>query len=190
MVTYFRRASVYATMTHYESSNQVISQTWARLIGERDRIYETIMDKSSNPSLQSFVQHFGSDAIDASLLMMSQVSFLSPRDPRLSGTLHRVMKELVSDSLVHRYRIGQSADDGLTGTEGTFSACTFWLVETLANADRVDEARLIFERMLTYANHVGLYTEETGASGEALGNFPQALTHLALISARSTWTPR
>jgi len=154
-----------------------------RLRTERDRIYEAIMEKGWNPARNSFVQHFGSSAIDAANLLMPQVFFISPKDPRMRRTLNLVMKELVSDSLVHRYRIGEGADDGLAGKEGTFSMCTFWLVEALASAGRMDEARFIFEKMLTYANHLGLYAEQIGPSGEALGNFPQALTHLALISA-------
>ena len=93
------------------------------------------------------------------------------------------MEELVSDSLVHRYELGRAAGYGLSGDEGTFSICTFWMVEVLARAGRLDDARLLFEKMLTYANHLGLYAEQTGTSGEALGNFPQAFTHLALISA-------
>jgi GH15 family glucan-1,4-alpha-glucosidase len=99
------------------------------------------------------------------------------------GTLNRTIAELVSDSLVHRYEIGRGSGDGLTGREGTFNMCTFWLVEALTRAGRVQEARFIFEKMLTYANHLGLYAEETGPSGEALGNFPQAFTHMGLISA-------
>jgi len=93
----------------------------------------------------------------------------------------------VSDSLVYRYN-PEEAPDGLSGTEGTFNLCTFWLVEALTRAGKVDRkrldrARLIFEQMLSYANHLGLYAEETGSSGEALGNFPQAFTHVSLISA-------
>ena len=106
-----------------------------------------------------------------------------PNDPRMLGTMDRTMEELVSDSLVHRYEIGKGAGDGLTGGEGTFSMCTFWLVEALARSGRLEEARFIFEKMLTYANHLGLYAEEIGPSGEALGNFPQAFTHMGLISA-------
>jgi GH15 family glucan-1,4-alpha-glucosidase len=131
----------------------------------------------------SFVQHFATDAVDASNLIMPLVFFLSPTDPRMRGTLDRTMAELVSDSLVHRYEIGRGAGDGLTGSEGTFNMCTFWLVEALARAGRAEEARFIFEKMLTYANHLGLYAEETGPCGEALGNFPQAFTHIGLISA-------
>ena len=91
-------------------------------------------------------------------------------------------RELVSDSLVYRYDPA-AAPDGLRGAEGTFTICSFWLVEALTRAGRLDEARLAFEQMLGYANHLGLYAEQTGPTGEALGNFPQAFTHLALISA-------
>jgi GH15 family glucan-1,4-alpha-glucosidase len=99
------------------------------------------------------------------------------------STLDAIGAELVSDSLVYRYDVGMAASDGLDGEEGTFSICSFWWVEALARSGRLDEARLAFEKMLTYANHLGLYAEEIGTSGEALGNFPQAFTHLSLISA-------
>ena len=154
-----------------------------RLATERDRIYEAIMTRGWDTERQTFVQHFATDAVDASNLIMPLVFFLSPTDPRMRGTLDRTMAELVSDSLVHRYEIGKGAGDGLTGSEGTFNMCTFWLVEALARAGRAEEARFIFEKMLTYANHLGLYAEETGPCGEALGNFPQAFTHIGLISA-------
>ncbi len=123
---------------------------------------------------------------------MPLVFFISPTDPRMLGTIDAINRSpavggLVSNSLVHRYDTGTTAD-GLTGDEGTFNMCTFWLVEALTRAGRFDrtrlnEARLMFEKMLSYANHLGLYAEETGPTGEALGNFPQAFTHLALISA-------
>jgi GH15 family glucan-1,4-alpha-glucosidase len=109
--------------------------------------------------------------------------FISPADPRILSTLQRVQEELVSDSLVHRYEMGRAVDDGLPGAEGSFSICTFWMVEALSRAGRLDEARFIFETMLTYANHLGLYAEEVGPTGEALGNFPQALTHPGLLNA-------
>lgn len=150
---------------------------------ERDRIYERIMDRGWSEKRKTFVQYFGTEALDASNLLMPLVLFISPTDPRMLDTLDRTMEELVSDSLVYRYEIGKGAGDGLTGKEGTFSICTFWLVEALTRAGRLDDARFIFEKMLTYANHLGLYSEEIGPSGEALGNFPQAFTHLSLISA-------
>src|SRR6266568_238600 len=155
----------------------------ARLLAERDRIYEAVMTHGWNAERRTFVQYFGTDALDAANLIMPLVFFISPTDPRMIGTLNRTMAELVSDSLVHRYEIGRGAGDGLTGREGTFNMCTFWLVEALTRAGRLEEARFIFEKMLTYANHLGLYAEETGSSGEALGNFPQAFTHMGLISA-------
>jgi GH15 family glucan-1,4-alpha-glucosidase len=158
----------------------------------RDEIYEEIMAKGWNSDRESFVQQFGGDALDAANLMMPLVFFLSPSDPKMLKTLDAIHKPpeeggLVSNSLVYRYNRNESAD-GLQDGEGTFNICTFWLVEALTRAGRTDpskleEARLIFERMLGYANHLGLYAEETGPSGEALGNFPQAFTHLALISA-------
>jgi GH15 family glucan-1,4-alpha-glucosidase len=150
---------------------------------ERDNIYEAVMTKGWSAERNAFVQYFGTDALDASNLIMPLVRFISPTDPRLLGTLDRTMEELVSDSLVYRYEIGKGAGDGLSGSEGTFSMCTFWLVEALTRAGRLDEARFIFEKMLGYANHLGLYAEEVGATGEQLGNFPQAFTHLGLISA-------
>jgi GH15 family glucan-1,4-alpha-glucosidase len=155
----------------------------ARLLAERDRIYEAVMTRGWDAERRTFVQYFGTSALDAANLIMPLVFFVSPTDPRMIGTLNRTIAELVSDSLVHRYEIGRGAGDGLTGREGTFNMCTFWLVEALTRAGRVEEARFIFEKMLTYANHLGLYAEETGPSGEALGNFPQAFTHMGLISA-------
>jgi len=154
-----------------------------RFQSARDRIYETIMTQGWNAKRKSFVQFFGSDALDASTLIMPLVFFISPTDPRMQQTIDRIMDELVSDSLVYRYGIGLAAEDGLTGHEGTFNMCTFWLVEALARAGRLDEARFIFEKMITYSNHLGLYAEETGPAGDALGNFPQAFTHMGLISA-------
>lgn len=154
-----------------------------RLARERDRIYQEIMTKGFNDKNNSFVQYFGTDALDASNLLMPLVFFISPTDRRMQGTLDATMKDLMSDSLVYRYQIGKGAGDGLSGEEGTFCMCTFWLVEALTRAGRLEDARMIFEKMLTYANHLGLYAEEIGPSGEALGNFPQAFTHLGLVSA-------
>ena len=94
-----------------------------------------------------------------------------------------ILEELASDALVFRYRVGEAADDGLGASDGTFSVCSFWFVECLARAGQVERARLLFEKMLGYANHLGLYSEELGHHGEHLGNFPQAFTHLGLISA-------
>jgi GH15 family glucan-1,4-alpha-glucosidase len=151
-------------------------------LGKRDAIYEQIMTRGWHPKRKAFVQHYDTEYLDASVLMMPLVKFIAPTDPRWLSTLDAISEELVADSLVYRYNAGASPD-GLRGDEGTFSICSFWYVEAMARAGRVDEARLAFEKMLTYANHVGLYSEEIGPSGEQLGNFPQAFTHLALISA-------
>ena len=158
----------------------------------RDTIYEEIMQKGWSESRKAFVQRYGSETLDAANLMMPLVFFVSPTDPRMLKTLDAINKSpeqggLVANGLVYRYNVNET-EDGLDGEEGTFNICTFWLVEALTRAGRVDsarldEARLMFEQMLGYANHVGLYAEETGHHGEALGNFPQAFTHLALISA-------
>ncbi|MGP4003651.1 glycoside hydrolase family 15 protein [Streptomyces sp. 8N706] len=152
---------------------------WAR---ERDTIYRRIMDRGWSPERRAFVQHEEGDVLDASLLMMPLTKFVSPTDPKWLSTLDALGEELVSDSLVYRYD-PQASPDGLRGEEGTFSICSFWYVEALARAGRRDDARLAFEKMLTYANHLGLYAEEIGHTGEQHGNFPQAFTHLALISA-------
>ena len=149
----------------------------------RDTIYEEIMMKGWNAKRGAFVQHYGTEALDASNLIMPLTFFIAPTDPRMLKTLDATLDTLVSDSLVYRYQIGKGASDGLSGKEGTFSICTFWLVECLTRAGRVHEARLIFEKMLSYANHLGLYSEQIGPRGEALGNYPQAFTHLSLISA-------
>jgi GH15 family glucan-1,4-alpha-glucosidase len=148
----------------------------------RDEIYNQIMTKGWHEQRQAFVQHYETDVLDAGVLLMPLCKFIAPTDPRWLSTLDAITKELVSDSLVYRYNI-EASPDGLEGDEGTFSICSFWYVEALARAGRLDEARLAFEKMLTYANHLGLYAEEIGLTGEALGNFPQAFTHLALISA-------
>ncbi|MET7764473.1 glycoside hydrolase family 15 protein [Streptomyces sp. NPDC005393] len=148
----------------------------------RDTIYRRIMERGWSPERRAFVQREGEDVLDASVLMMPLAKFISPTDPKWLSTLDALGEELVSDSLVYRYD-PRVSPDGLRGEEGTFSICSFWYVEALARAGRVDDARLAFEKMLTYANHVGLYAEEIGRTGEQLGNFPQAFTHLALISA-------
>jgi GH15 family glucan-1,4-alpha-glucosidase len=149
---------------------------------QRDLIYQQIMEKGWNPKRRAFVQHYGSDVLDASLLMMPLVGFVVPTDPLWQSTLDAMDTELVSDSLVYRYNPSASPD-GLRGSEGTFSMCTFWYVDALARSGRLEQARLVFEKMLTYANHVGLFAEEIGLTGEQLGNFPQAFTHLSLINA-------
>jgi GH15 family glucan-1,4-alpha-glucosidase len=153
-----------------------------RWASTRDAIYHQVMAKGFHPKRGAFVQHYDTEVLDASILLMPLTKFVAPTDPLWLSTLDAITEELVSDSLVYRYNV-EAAPDGLAGDEGTFSICSFWYVEALARAGHVDEARLAFEKMLTYANHVGLYSEEIGATGELLGNFPQAFTHLALISA-------
>ncbi|HUB41506.1 MAG TPA: glycoside hydrolase family 15 protein [Streptosporangiaceae bacterium] len=148
----------------------------------RDAIYREIMQRGWSASRRAFIQHFGDDVLDAAVLMMPLAKFVSPTDPKWLETLGALGTDLVSDSLVYRYD-PQASPDGLRGTEGTFSICSFWYVEALTRAGRVNDARLAFEKMLTYANHLGLYAEQISRTGEQQGNFPQAFTHLALISA-------
>jgi GH15 family glucan-1,4-alpha-glucosidase len=150
----------------------------------RDAVYEEIMERGWSPERQAFVQYYGGDVLDASNLLMPLVKFIGPRDPRMLSTLDAIQAELVSDSLVYRYDPRRASDDGLGGeAEGSFSLCSFWLVECLTRAGRLDEARLVFEKMLTYASGLGLFAEQVSDTGDALGNYPQAFTHLGLISA-------
>ena len=156
-------------------------ELWLR---ERDAIYEAIMTRGWNPERNAFVQAFGSDSLDAANLLMPLVFFISPTDPRMLSTIDAVMRDLTSDGRVQRYDVNDAAEDGLGGQdEGSFNMCTFWLVEALTRAGRLDEARFMFERMLGHANHLGLFSEQLGPTGEALGNFPQAFTHLSVVSA-------
>lgn len=150
----------------------------------RDAIVDDIYANFWNEKLGSFVQYKGSDTLDAATLLMPLVRFISPTDGQWLSTLSAIERELAVDTLVFRYRSNERLE-GLRGSEGSFTACSFWYIECLARAHRIDEARLLFEKMLAYANHVGLYAEELGPNGQHLGNFPQALTHLALISAAS-----
>ena len=150
----------------------------------RDAIYRDVFRSFWDSERQAFVQRKGATTLDAATLLMPLVKFISPTDPRWRSTLRAIEADLVDDSLVYRYRLdGDSAPDGLTGEEGTFSICSFWMVECISRGGDLDKARFFFEKMLGYANHLGLYAEELGPSGEHLGNFPQAFTHLALISA-------
>jgi GH15 family glucan-1,4-alpha-glucosidase len=150
-------------------------------IGQRDAIYQEVMQKGWNAEKGSFVEHYGSGALDASLLLMPVTQFVGPTDPRWLATLDRIQNELAHDTLVDRYEAADA--DGSATEEGTFNVCSFWLVECLTRAGRLDEARLALEKMFSYANHLGLYAEKLGSSGEALGNFPHAFTHLSLITA-------
>ncbi|MGE0057426.1 MAG: glycoside hydrolase family 15 protein [Dehalococcoidia bacterium] len=148
----------------------------------RDSVYSQIMNRAWHEGRRAFVQHYETDVLDASLLYMPLVGFISPLDPMWQSTLKAMDEELVSDSLVYRYNPSASPD-GLRGSEGTFSICTFWYIDALARSGRLEEARLTFDKMMTYSNHLGLFSEEIGPTGEQLGNFPQAFSHLALITA-------
>jgi GH15 family glucan-1,4-alpha-glucosidase len=153
-----------------------VPEHWTKV---RDEIYRQIHGEFWNEELQSFVQTKGGSTLDAASLLAPLVRFISPTDPRWLSTLKLIEEKLVDDSLVYRYR----TQDGLTGSEGTFCMCSFWFIECVAKSGDVEKARFLFEKMLGYANHLGLYPEELGPSGEHLGNFPQAFTHMALISA-------
>jgi GH15 family glucan-1,4-alpha-glucosidase len=153
----------------------------------RDQVFEEVMTRGWSDARRAFVQAYGSESLDASNLIMPLVFFTSPLDPKMLATLAATRLPpkrggLCSDGLVYRYDAARGLD-GVGGAEGTFNMCTFWLVEALTRAGLLDEAQLLFERIVGYANHLGLFAEQTGPSGEALGNFPQALTHVALISA-------
>jgi GH15 family glucan-1,4-alpha-glucosidase len=148
----------------------------------RDEIYKNIYEKFWNPKLKSFVQYQGAQTVDASSLLL-MMKFINPTDPRWIATLKVIEKNLVEDSLVYRYNPEKAASDDMTGREGTFSTCSFWYVECLARAGDLKLARFIFEKALGYSNQLGLYAEQLGSCGEHLGNFPQALSHIALISA-------
>jgi GH15 family glucan-1,4-alpha-glucosidase len=163
-----RRRGLPANLVHWEKA--------------RDTIYRQIMQRGWSDTRQAFIQHYDDDVLDAAVLMMPLAKFISPTDPKWLSTLDALTSDLVSDSLVYRYD-PEASPDGLRGEEGTFSICSFWYVEALTRSGRIDEARLAFEKMLTYANHLGLYAEQISRTGEQQGNFPQAFTHLALISA-------
>ena len=184
-----RKAFTYSRMMEWVAFERALRIARQRgLPAPRDRwhkvaddIYEQVQRDGYDAKRGVYIQSFEDARLDASNLLMPMIKFLGAGDPRFLRTLDETMRTLVSDSLVYRYEPGP--DDGLEGMEGTFSMCTFWLVEALTRAGRIGEARLIFEKMLTYASPVGLFSEELGPSGEALGNFPQAFTHIGCISA-------
>src|SRR4030095_966714 len=165
------------------ANRRSIPASFSRWYEVRDTIYRDIYERFWDPARRGFVQYPGAATFDAAALLMPLVRFVSPTDPRWVDTLRGIEQELVSDSLVYRYRLGESFSDGLTGQEGTFSMCSFWYVECLSRMGDLPKARFFFEKMLGYANHLGLYGEELGPRAQHLGNFPQAFTHLALISA-------
>ncbi|MGZ0702776.1 glycoside hydrolase family 15 protein [Pseudomonas piscis] len=167
------------------ASKRSLPAPFARWDQARQAIYDDIWSQFWNEERGHFVQHIGSTALDGSMLLMPLVRFVSARDPRWLSTLQAIENSLVRDGMVYRYRNDDSRIDGLDGTEGAFAACSFWYVECLARAGRLEQAHLEFEQLLRYANPLGLYAEEFDSHGRHLGNTPQALTHLALISAAS-----
>ncbi len=186
-----RRSTYSAMMTWVAFQRAIRVARWRGLPGpisrwreQADSAYRAVQRHGWSPDRRAYVGHLGGSTLDASVLLMPLVKFAGPTDPRFLATLDRIGEELVSDSLVRRYEADGS--DGLPGSEGTFNLCSFWYVEALTRAGRITEGRYVFEKMLTHANHVGLFAEEIGPAGEALGNFPQAFTHLALISAATS----
>jgi len=149
----------------------------------RDAIRKDIFTNFWDVELESFVQSKGAKDLDASVLLMPLMRFISPVDAMWRSTMKAIERALVEDTLVHRYEAERTHVDGIPGGEGSFTACSFWYIESLARAGELEKAQLLFEKMLGYANHVGLYSEQLGPNGRHLGNFPQAFTHLALISA-------
>jgi GH15 family glucan-1,4-alpha-glucosidase len=148
----------------------------------RDAIREDIFTNFWDDELQSFVQSKGTKDLDASVLLMPLMRFISPVDPMWHSTMKAIEQQLVEDTLVRRYDAEHTRVDGIPGGEGSFTACSFWYIECLARAGQLEKAQLLFEKLLGYANHLGLYSEQIGPNGQHLGNFPQAFTHLALIS--------
>jgi GH15 family glucan-1,4-alpha-glucosidase len=182
-----RKEYLYSRLMCWVALDRAIRLAWkrsfpapiARWHDIRDTIYRDIMEHFWNPGRKAFVQHKETDQLDASCLIMPLMRIVSPVDQRWLSTMRALEKDLLDDSLVYRYL----APDGFSGKEGTFCMCSFWYIESLARSGDIRQARLLFERMLGYANHLGLYAEELGPSGEHLGNFPQAFTHVALVSA-------
>jgi GH15 family glucan-1,4-alpha-glucosidase len=173
---------------HYDGHGDV--KRWRK---NRDKLHAEICKKGFNKRLNSFTQSYGSKNLDASCLRLALVGFLPPEDPRIIGTIDAIQKYLMKDGLVHRYNTGKTSD-GLSGGEGAFLACSFWLVVCLWLIDRKDESLQLFERLLSLTNDVGLLSEEYDAkNGRMLGNFPQALSHIALAHAAFTlsgqWRP-
>lgn len=158
------------------------AETWA---AERDRIREAILERGWSESRQAYAQSFDADELDAAALLMPLVGFLPATDPRVRSTIEAIARDLTHDGLVLRYRTDQGLNaDGLSGHEGTFVICSFWLVSALARAGEIERAEALFERLAGYANDLGLLAEEIDpASGELLGNFPQAFSHIGLITA-------
>jgi GH15 family glucan-1,4-alpha-glucosidase len=185
-----RREFLYSRLTDWVAMDRAIRiaqrrslpAPMSRWTDVRDEIHNEIYEGFWNEEKRAFVQYKGSKTLDASALIMPLVGFIAPRDPRWLSTLEGIENELVDDSLVYRYLPEAAAEDGLEGAEGTFCMCSFWYIECLARAGQLDKARLFFEKMHGYANHLGLYAEEMDRTGRFLGNYPQAFTHLAVIN--------
>jgi len=148
----------------------------------RDRIHAEVCERGFNPRVRAFTQSYGSDALDASVLMIPYFGFLPATDPRMQGTIAAIEKHLMRDGFVLRYDTAEGTD-GLPGSEGAFIACTFWLASNYAFAGRASEAEALFERLLALRNHLGLLSEEYDYTRRRqISNFPQAFSHLALIN--------
>ncbi|MFC8266422.1 glycoside hydrolase family 15 protein [Streptomyces cinereoruber] len=154
----------------------------ARWRAMRDDIHAQVCDRAYDPVRNTFTQSYGSRELDAATLLIPQVGFLPPDDPRVVGTVDAVMAELMHDGYVRRYSADSTALDGLPGQEGTFLVCSFWLADALRMTGRSEEARVLFERLVALGNDVGLLAEEYDpATGRQLGNFPQAFSHIGLV---------
>jgi GH15 family glucan-1,4-alpha-glucosidase len=151
----------------------------------RSEIHDQVTDEGFNADKGSFTQYYGSDQLDASLLMIPMVGFLPATDPRVKGTIEAVERELMDGGFVLRYRTADTGDvDGLSGREGAFLACSFWMVDCLAMLDRTDDAREMLERLLSLRNDLGLLSEEYDpVAGRLVGNFPQAFSHVSLVNS-------
>lgn len=153
---------------------------WSRV---RDEIKATTLERGYNEEIGAFTQAYDSDTLDASALLLPMVHFVKGDDPRMASTVDAIQQRLTHNGLVYRY-LTEETDDGVAGDEGTFTICSFWMVDNLAFLGRVDEARDLFAKLINYSNDLGLYSEEIDPrTGEFLGNFPQAFTHMALINA-------
>jgi GH15 family glucan-1,4-alpha-glucosidase len=153
---------------------------WRR---SRNEMHDEVCSRGWSDKRQAFTQSYGADELDASVLMIPLVGFLPPDDPRVVATVEAVQRELMVDGFVLRYQ-STSGVDGLSGTEGAFLPCTFWLADCLALMGRVDEAREIFNRLQAVGNDLGLFAEEYDPTARRLlGNFPQAFTHVGLINS-------
>jgi GH15 family glucan-1,4-alpha-glucosidase len=154
----------------------------------RDEIHQEICERGYDRERRTFTQYYGSRELDASVLNIPLVGFLPGTDERVTGTIDAIARELGRDGFVSRYSTA-ATDDGLTGDEGQFLACSFWLVSALAANDRAPEARVLFERLLTLANDLGLLAEEYDVGRQRqVGNFPQAFSHLTLVLAAQAIT--